>query len=160
MRNFSRAFILTIILTIFSMNIFAGDLLVKEGQSLRPFIDAETTKLIEAKKYTFLNFWATWCLPCVQELPDLVKFSSEQNKNSINVLLVNADEKRSQVEKFLKKKEISLTNVFDKERKMIDAFGISTLPYTFIVDKELKLVRILRGNQNLEKLNAEVLKLK
>jgi len=146
-------------LAIFSTHLFAGDLLVKEGQSLRSMIDAETTKVIETKKYTFINFWATWCLPCVQELPDLVKFSSEQNKNSITVILVNADEKKSLVEKFLKKKEIPLTNIIDKDKKMIDAFGISTLPYTFIVNKELKLVRILRGNQNLEKLNEEALKL-
>ncbi len=153
-------FIYGFILTIFSMNVLAGDLLVKEGQSLKTIIDTDMTKVIETKKYTFINFWATWCLPCVQELPDLVKFSSEQNKNSMTVLLVNADEKKSLVEKFLKKKEIPLTNIIDKDKKMIDAFGISTLPYTFIVNKELKLVRILRGNQNLEKLNEEALKLK
>lgn len=148
------------VFTFYSINLFASDLLVKEGQSLRSIFNPEVTKIIEAKKYTFINFWATWCLPCVHELPDFMKLSENQNQNGIGVLLLNADEKAVIVGKFLKNKEINLTNVIDKDRKQIDALGINTLPYTLIVDKELKLVRILRGSLNLEKLSAEASKLK
>lgn len=86
---------------------------------------------------TFVNFWATWCVPCRIELPALMQFVGEQGADGAQVLAVNVGETGAQVDAYFSENRISGLNVLlDSEVEVYSAFGINALPTTFVVDKE------------------------
>ena len=96
-----------------------------------------------------INFWATWCDPCREEFPDLVKVDSDYRAKGLNFVAVSLDDVsdiRSLVPKFLKEMKaempVVLLNVNDPEPaiKAVDATWDGQLPATFLYDKEGKIV--------------------
>ena len=96
-----------------------------------------------------VNFWATWCDPCRDEFPDLVKVDEDYRGKGLNFVAVSLDEVtdiKSAVPKFLKEMKatmrVVLLNVNDPEPaiKLIDATWDGQLPATFLYDKEGKVV--------------------
>ena len=83
-------------------------------------------------KRIFLNFWATWCGPCIQEMPSIVAARETLGKESIEFLLAS-DEELERIQKFSEKKGFNLPFA---QVKNMDAFNINALPTTFIFDKE------------------------
>ncbi len=155
-----KKIIATLFLTLILETASASDLLVKEAQDLKDILSTELKTEIAKNKMSFVNFWATWCSPCIQEMPELVKFNNDLEKASMKVILVNADEDKKMVDKFLSRKKIELTHYFDTDKKMINALGFSTLPYTFIIDQNFKLIKVLRGNHSYSEFERELKKLK
>src|SRR5438876_9740693 len=96
-----------------------------------------------------VNFWATWCDPCRDEFPDLVKVDEDYRGKGLNFVAVSLDDVtdiKSAVPKFLKEMKatmrVVLLNVNDPEPaiKLIDATWDGQLPATFLYDKEGKVV--------------------
>ena len=96
-----------------------------------------------------INFWATWCDPCRDEFPDLVKIDADYPAARLNFVAVSLDEVadiKTAVPKFLKEMKatmpVVLLNVNDPEPaiKVVDAAWDGQLPATFLYDKENKLV--------------------
>lgn len=96
-----------------------------------------------------INFWATWCDPCREEFPDLVKIDKDYRAKNLNFVTVSLDdvsEIGTEVPKFLKEMKATmptvLLNVPDPEPaiKAVDAAWTGQLPATFLYDKEGKLV--------------------
>ncbi len=87
----------------------------------------------------FLNFWATWCAPCVRELPALAEFAAEHSANPAGpaLLTINLGETGAQVEGFLR--EIGLQNLpvaLDINQVVKRDYGVQNLPTTFVIDGE------------------------
>jgi thiol-disulfide isomerase/thioredoxin len=96
-----------------------------------------------------INFWATWCDPCREEFPDLVKIDEDYRMKNLNFVAVSLDDVTdiaTAVPKFLKEMKASmpvvLLNVNDPEPaiKAVDATWDGQLPATFLYDKEGKVV--------------------
>lgn len=96
-----------------------------------------------------INFWATWCDPCREEFPDLVKIDEEYGAKNLNFVAVSLDDVtdiKTTVPQFLKEMKaampIVLLNVPDPEPaiKLVDATWTGQLPATFLYDKERKVV--------------------
>jgi thiol-disulfide isomerase/thioredoxin len=86
-------------------------------------------------KVVFINFWATWCKPCIQEMPTLA-IAQEKFKNENIVFLFASNEEPDQIEKFQKKHPYN----FDYVRvENLEALNIQALPTTYIFDSEGKL---------------------
>ena len=68
-------------------------------------------------KIVVLNFWATWCAPCVEEMPSLVQIQQRLKNNGVDVLAVSVDVDESAYRKFLKAHIIDLLGVRDPEQK-------------------------------------------
>jgi thiol-disulfide isomerase/thioredoxin len=83
-------------------------------------------------KVVFLNFWATWCGPCVEELPNIRKLQETVKNDAIAFVLVS-DEDRATIETFAKKKPMALP-VFHAEGKSPPLFATNGIPTTFIID--------------------------
>ncbi|MBM3178569.1 MAG: TlpA family protein disulfide reductase [Bacteroidetes bacterium] len=83
-------------------------------------------------KRIFLNFWATWCGPCIQEMPSIAAARQILNGKPIEFLLAS-DEEMERILKFTEKKNFDLP--FAQVRNM-DAFNINALPTTFIFDQD------------------------
>lgn len=91
----------------------------------------------------FLNFWASWCPPCREEMPDIQKL--HKNYDDIKVLTVNSGENKDKVLNFLMEKNFSFTTLLDKNGNITTDYLVRGLPSTFVIDKDGIIVRKQRG---------------
>jgi thiol-disulfide isomerase/thioredoxin len=86
-------------------------------------------------KLVLLNFWATWCAPCRQELPRLEAFHRAYQDNGLEIVAVNYGETEQQVRAFLKaNSQITLRVVLDPKAETGKRFGVNGLPTSVILD--------------------------
>jgi thiol-disulfide isomerase/thioredoxin len=82
-----------------------------------------------------INFWATWCGPCVEEMPTIEKYY-HQYKNELRVLAVNDDEPAADVENFVHDMGLSFDILLDPGAKVQSLYRLRGYPTSFIVDAE------------------------
>ena len=102
-------------------------------------------------KVVVLNFWATWCPPCRNEMPEFDEMNKELKKSGDAVLLaVNITdgrrETKSKVEKFMKETGYTMTVLLDSDQELAEYFGIRYIPSTFIINREGKLTGQIQGD--------------
>jgi len=154
-----------IVLTILCFSVFCQDE-VKKAPSFRlENTGGEYTELdsLITKGPVLVNFWASWCKPCKEELPEFNKIAKEFSGNGLRVILITID-KPSDVNKcknFLKTKGIELELLKDTDMKSLVGFGgqKGNVPYTVIVSKERNIIYRKKGQINYKELHDEVKKL-
>ena len=82
-----------------------------------------------------LNFWATWCAPCVEEIPSLVTMSQKLKPKGVTVLGVSVDADADAYHRFLKDHGVSFMTVRDADQKSNDLYGTFKFPETYIIDR-------------------------
>ena len=94
-----------------------------------------------------VNFWATWCAPCVRELPSLDRLQARLGGEGLLVLAINQDRRAAEVAgPFLKKLGVDQLVVFLDERMRLGrAFGVAGLPWSFLIDRDGNVVGELVG---------------
>ena len=99
--------------------------------------DAERTVTLSQFKgqVLVLNFWATWCLPCVEEMPLLVRMQQRMQSKAVTVLAVSIDVDESNYRRFLKDHNVNLLTVRDPDQKTNSLYGTSKFPETYIIDR-------------------------
>lgn len=105
------------------------------GLALPRLADGEVVSL-EALRGSpvIVNFWASWCEPCVREMPALAAFA-RRRQDAAQVLAVNVGEDAATVRDFLNANDArGLTVLLDGESRARDAWGVRGLPVTFLVD--------------------------
>ena len=101
----------------------------------------EETNLIKYEgKLLLMNFWATWCEPCKEEMPSLDKLAVDQNFQNLKILPVNiGQEKINKVEEFYGKNKIENLDIFyDTDVRLAKKFLLRGVPTTLIVGKDGK----------------------
>lgn len=93
------------------------------------------TENLRGKKIV-LNFWATWCAPCKEELPSLQIFSDFQNSNEVMVITINVKEPVSRAQRFMKNNQIGLPLVSDMQGEWAQKFGVKVFPTTLLIDSK------------------------
>jgi cytochrome c biogenesis protein CcmG, thiol:disulfide interchange protein DsbE len=101
-------------------------------------------------KIVVLNFWATWCAPCVEEMPSLVRLQQRMQSKGIEVLAVSIDDDERAYHKFLKDYKVDLLTVRDPGHKSADLYGSFKWPETYIIDRQGKVRRKFIGAQDWE----------
>ena len=100
-------------------------------------------------KVVLVEFWATWCVPCVAELPNVTKAYSKHHNNGFEVIGISLDQDEQKLRSFLKTKEIPWVQYFDGkgwQNKLAVKYGIDTVPATFLLDRQGKIIgQDLRG---------------
>lgn len=92
-------------------------------------------------KIILVNFWATWCGPCVKEIPDLIKLKEELGGKNFEIIGVSIDRSITPVVEFAKKAGINYLLLHDPESKLLDAFGGSVgIPTTYLIDRNGKII--------------------
>jgi thiol-disulfide isomerase/thioredoxin len=96
-------------------------------------------------KVVILNFWASWCAPCVEEMPSIQRLSSALAAASVAVIAVNVGESELRVRAVAQRLGIELPILLDKDSTAFDAWGATVLPTTFVVDAEGRVRLVGRG---------------
>lgn len=100
----------------------------------------KSLKVSELKgKVIFLNLWATWCPPCVAEMPSIQELYEKYKDNEKVAFLIVSNENSAPVEKFMQRKGYTFPSYLNKF-KMPDAFATQSIPTTFVISKEGKIV--------------------
>jgi cytochrome c biogenesis protein CcmG, thiol:disulfide interchange protein DsbE len=92
-----------------------------------------------------LNFWATWCPPCVEELPSLMNLQDRMRERGVTVLGVSIDVDGDAYHRFLKLHNINFLTVRDPEQKVAGMYGTTGWPETYIIDRQGVLRRKFVG---------------
>jgi len=93
------------------------------------------SKELLGEKILVVSFFATWCVPCAKEIPELIKMSNEFG-DDFQFLLVDVNEKRDLVKKHVDEKGITLQVILDKYGKVFESFSGVTLPLLVVIDKK------------------------
>ncbi|HEV3038057.1 MAG TPA: TlpA disulfide reductase family protein [Candidatus Angelobacter sp.] len=84
-------------------------------------------------KPILLNFWASYCVPCIQEMPSLTQLQRQMGRN-LTILAVSVDEDQEAYHKFLRDHQIDLLTVWDPAKKTPELYGTVQFPETYIID--------------------------
>ncbi|HEY2351730.1 MAG TPA: TlpA disulfide reductase family protein [Candidatus Acidoferrum sp.] len=98
-------------------------------------------------KVVVLNFWATWCPPCVEETPSLNRLQKYIDSRGGMVLGVSVDDDDAAYEKFLKDQAVIFPTYRDTTKKSAADYGTSMYPETYIIDRRGKIARKFVGPQ-------------
>ncbi|MDD9902245.1 MAG: TlpA disulfide reductase family protein [Rhodospirillaceae bacterium] len=98
-------------------------------------------------KIVLVNFWATWCVPCVREMPSLDRLQAAFDKDKFLILAVSVDRGgAAKAVPFLKKHGIdNLTTLLDKRMKLASALRVAGMPTSFMLDRDGRVVGSLPG---------------
>jgi peroxiredoxin len=92
-----------------------------------------------------LNFWASWCPPCVEELPSLISMQSRMRQRGVIVLAVSIDVDSDLYHRFLKERNVNFLTVRDPEQRSSTLYGTFGWPETYIIDRKGVVRRKLIG---------------
>jgi thiol-disulfide isomerase/thioredoxin len=96
-------------------------------------------------KVVIVDFWASWCGPCKASFPAMEQLQKSYGDKGLVILAVNLDDKRAEMDAFLKKNPASFTVVRDAEKKLVAAACITSMPTSFVLDGEGKVRAIHNG---------------
>ncbi len=105
-------------------------------------MDEEKKKLSDYRgKVVLLNFWATWCPPCIREMPSMERLHQQINAEDFEVIAVNQMEDADEVFAFSGQLEIDPTFeiLFDTSSEVSRAYDVRGLPTTYLIDKQGKI---------------------
>lgn len=96
-------------------------------------------------KVVLLNFFATWCPPCIAELPDFEKYHKSFDSQKFQFVAVNAKEAVGRVAAFMKRNKFSFPALIDSKGELLSKYNVISLPASMIFDKQGKLRYTIRG---------------
>lgn len=97
-------------------------------------------------KVVLVNFWATWCPPCREEIPSMVKLNQAMAGKPFQMLAISIDEGgKEEVEKFYKSAGASLPTLLDTEQQVGASYGITGVPETFVIDPKGVILKKVIG---------------
>ena len=109
--------------------------------------DKVTLKELKGKPI-ILTFWATWCSPCEEELPTLIKFA-EGKKDQLGILTIAIDgENKKKVQRFVEENKISLAVLLDEKGETTRSYRIRMIPTTILIDRDGMMIGAITGQRD------------
>ncbi|VAX25528.1 hypothetical protein MNBD_NITROSPINAE02-1200 [hydrothermal vent metagenome] len=105
-------------------------------------------------KPVIVNFWATWCVPCVAEMPELDRFYRAKKNEGLAMLMINLKESKSVIDNFVSPHGFAFEILMDENGKLSENFQVFGLPTTFFIDGRGMIVYTHMGRLTKEILYA------
>lgn len=124
-----------------SMNVPAPDFTLESRQG-------ENLRLRDFRgEVVMLNFWASWCGPCRQEMPLMDELYEQYKDLGFTILAVNVDEDRGEAHRFLDKVPVSYPILYDPESNVSEQYEVQAMPTTVMIDRDGNARFLHRGYQ-------------
>jgi peroxiredoxin len=102
-------------------------------------------------KIVLLNFWATWCMPCRAEMPGMETLWHKYKDQGFVIVAISIDEgSKKRVEKFIEIFDLSFPVLLDPESKVNDLYKVSSMPTSFLIDRNGKIISRIVGSDDWE----------
>lgn len=105
-------------------------------------------KAFESGKGVYVHLWASWCAPCLNEIPELITFA-KKNKGQVHFILVSLDDSKEDLAKFLKSfpemNDPMFSRIWDRDKKISKFFDADRLPMTVVLDTQNNKLRSIRS---------------
>lgn len=89
-------------------------------------------------KVVYVDFWASWCGPCRESFPWMKKMQQQYGKDGLVIIAINVDQDKKLAEKFLSEFKPEFNVLFDKDGKLAEDFKVSSMPSSYVLDREGK----------------------
>jgi len=119
----------------------AGAIEPYEGSLLQPRFslqdpDHKMHSLVDYRdKVILINFWASWCIPCVMEMPGMQRLANTLNDQPFEILAVNVSDSENQIREFIKRMNLHMTILMDHDGETFKAWKGKVLPASFLLDR-------------------------
>ncbi|MGL4986164.1 MAG: TlpA family protein disulfide reductase [Treponemataceae bacterium] len=155
--------LLMLLILLISISSFAQTVGLKVGNIAPNFtLDTLEGKEVKLSDYrgrpVFLNFWATWCPPCVREMPDMQKIHTKY-QDKLTMLGLNSGENKKEVQAFITKNKLSFPIILDPQGKISMQYNVQAIPTTYIIDKKGIIVEKKIGAMTEKQMEALVSKI-
>ncbi len=111
-----------------------------------PARDGGTLRLSDLKgQVVMINFWATWCGPCRQEMPLLQQLYGKYEPLGFTLLGVNVEPDSAPAQEWLRKVPVTFPVLFDRDNKVSAQFGVEAMPSTVLIDRQGNVRHVHRG---------------
>ncbi len=86
-------------------------------------------------KVVLLNFWATWCPPCISEMPVFNRLYKQMRARGLEIVAISADRSEDYVRDFTSKHSLDFKVIYDESRDVVKRYKVFSMPTTFLIDK-------------------------
>ena len=108
--------------------------------------DGQVVSLADFKgKIVVLNFWATWCAPCIEEMPSLNRLAERYAGKGVEIVAISVDEDPEAYQNFLSKNQIRFLTLRDPSRRISEQYGTFKLPESYVISREGRLLNKIIG---------------
>ncbi len=147
MKKIKRSIFVLIVLVICSQSVFADHLTrVSSACELKTLDGKSAVDLQELKgKVVYMDFWASWCPPCVKSFPFLNQLEHEMKEQGVHVIGVNLDEQVKDAEDFLVKHPAHFSIVADPSKACAKVLEVMAMPTSYIIDKKGNIRHVHQG---------------
>jgi peroxiredoxin len=120
-----------------------------------PDVNGKQVRLSDLRgQVVLINLWATWCPPCIVEMPDLAAVYNAHKAEGFVILGVNDQERKETVSDFLARNPLPYPILLDPDSRVARAYGVSFLPASFLIDRRGVLRMTFPGQSNRDKLEV------
>ena len=96
-------------------------------------------------KVVLINFWATWCEPCREEMPSIQRLRERLDDKAFAVLAINVDEPEARIQRYLAETRLAIPVLLDVNKTVTRAWGVRVMPTTFVVGPDGRIRYRLLG---------------
>ena len=105
--------------------------------------------MVELSKYrgkvVYLDFWASWCAPCLTAIPEVEEMRGEFPSDQFQIIAVNLDQKEKKALRFLSKNPVGYPSASDPKGRLPGQYGVDTMPTSYLIDRKGVIRYVHRG---------------
>ena len=96
-------------------------------------------------KVVYVDFWASWCVPCKHSFPWLNQMQERYGNNGLKVIAINLDKNKAHAAKFLERVPASFDIAYDPEGSVAEAYSLKVMPSSYLIDRQGNLIHAHKG---------------
>lgn len=126
----------------FFILVFVGPIQASDSFGTAPNFSLESSRSesIHLKEQignvVMLNFWASWCGPCRQEMPHLEEMYLEYSQSGLTILAISVDEDTGEADRFMGELKVTFPYLYDNKNKVSELYGVEAMPTTILIDRQ------------------------